>query len=145
MCGFGLAVIIATLGQPSFYTSMDLVADPTAPGYGQTNDFLATIQGVFFAGGFFGCLFTGLTGSKLGRLWSFRVAAAVGILGSGIQAGAVNQGMVGFLARRLALEDSDYVFSILLRERSLVSQPDRHSSLCRSILQRLARRIRVVL
>jgi hypothetical protein len=63
MTGYGLAVIIATLGQPTFYTSMHLVSDPTSLGYGHTSTIIATVNGVFFAGGFLGCLFAALAGS----------------------------------------------------------------------------------
>lgn len=69
MCGYGLSVIIATVGQPSFYTSMNLVSDITSPGYSHTNSSIATIKGIFFADGFFGSLFASLVGSKLCRIW----------------------------------------------------------------------------
>jgi len=93
MTGYGLAVIIATLGQPTFYTSMHLVSDPTSPGYGHTSTIIATVNGVFFAGGFLGCLFAALAGSSLGRLRGFQAAAVVGIIGSTIQTAAVNPAM----------------------------------------------------
>lgn len=94
MCGYGLAVIIATVGQPSFYTSLHLVADTTSPAYSHTNTFIATIGGVFFAGGFFGSLFASPVGSKLGRIRGLQIVSAIGILGGALQTGAANQAMV---------------------------------------------------
>ncbi|KEF53969.1 uncharacterized protein A1O9_09764 [Exophiala aquamarina CBS 119918] len=92
LSGYGLAVIIATLGQPSFYTSLNLDADPSSPGYRHTNDFIATIQGILFAGGFFGAIFAAVA-SRFGRVRGFQICASFAIAGGAIQTGARNQGM----------------------------------------------------
>ena len=92
--GFGLAVITTTLGQPTFYESLSLEADPTAPGYSHTNTIIGAVNGVFFAGGFFGTLLSGWTADKFGRLNGFRIASFLGIVGAAIQAGSVNVPMV---------------------------------------------------
>ncbi|KAH8879168.1 MFS general substrate transporter [Thozetella sp. PMI_491] len=73
---------------PSFYSSLGLETDPKAPGYGRTNNIIASAQGIFFAGGFFGSIFVALAGSWLGRIRGFQIASAVGLIGSGIQTGA---------------------------------------------------------
>ena len=101
MTGYGLAVIVSTLGQPSFYASLGLVADPTAPGYAHTNSIIATVNGIFFAGGFLGCLTAGFAGSRLGRLRGFQAAAAVGVVGSIIQTASVSPAMVCTLQKWL--------------------------------------------
>jgi hypothetical protein len=40
----------------------------------------------------------GRLGDKLGRVNGFRVAATVGIIGAGIQTGAINQAMVSLIS-----------------------------------------------
>ncbi len=92
--GYSLAVIVATLGQPTWYTSLNLEADPTAPGYSHTTTIIGAVNGVFFAAGFFGTLLSGWLDDRLGRVNSLRLAAAVGIVGAVLQTAAVNQGMV---------------------------------------------------
>ncbi|KAH0837150.1 hypothetical protein AYO21_04611 [Fonsecaea monophora] len=88
--GFALAVITTTLGQPTFYESLSLEADPTAPGYSHTNTIIGAVNGVFFAGGFFGTLFSGWTADRFGRLNGFRIAGVMGVVGAAIQTGSVN-------------------------------------------------------
>ncbi|OCT49367.1 Sugar transporter family protein [Cladophialophora carrionii] len=97
--GFGLAVITTTLGQPTFYESLSLVADPIDPDYGYTNTIIGAVNGVFFGGGFFGTLLSGWTADRFGRVNGFRIASALGIIGAAIQAGSVNVAM--YLVARL--------------------------------------------
>lgn len=92
--GYTLAVVGPTLGQPTFYESLNLVADPTAPGYGHTGDFIGIANGIFFAAGFLGTFVAGACGDYFGRVGSLRIAAAIGIIGGTIQTAAVNQAMV---------------------------------------------------
>lgn len=44
-CSYGLAVIGSTLGQPSFYKSMGLEADPTVSGYSRTAALIGAFNG----------------------------------------------------------------------------------------------------
>lgn len=44
-CSYGLAIIGSTIGQPSFYTSMGLEADATAPGYSRTAALIGAFNG----------------------------------------------------------------------------------------------------
>lgn len=93
-CGYTLAVIISTLGQPTFYSSLGLVTDPTDPGYGFTNAVISTANGIFFAGAFSGALVAGALSSKLGRIRIFQMSSIVGIIGGAIQTGAISAAMV---------------------------------------------------
>ncbi|CAK7223967.1 hypothetical protein SEUCBS140593_005414 [Sporothrix eucalyptigena] len=97
--GFGLAVIANTIGQPSFYKTMNLVEDSTAPGYSHTSTILGAANGIFFAGGFFGTLLSAWAGDRVGRVNGFRIASLTGIIGGALQSGAINVPM--FLVARL--------------------------------------------
>lgn len=92
--GYGLAVIGSTLGQPTWYSSLDLVADPTVPGYAYTRTIIGAVNGVFFGAGFLGALFSGWCGDRFGRINGFRIAAIIGVIGATLQTAAVNQAMV---------------------------------------------------
>ncbi|OQU97186.1 hypothetical protein CLAIMM_03160 [Cladophialophora immunda] len=96
--GYSLAVFAFTLGQPTFYSSLNLVASATLPGYGHTNDILGAANGVFFGTGFFGCFLAGWAGNRLGRVNGFRIAAVTGMLGGALQCGSQSQAM--FLVAR---------------------------------------------
>ncbi|TVY84029.1 Sugar transporter STL1 [Lachnellula suecica] len=91
--GYSLAVIVATVGQPTWYESLHLESNTTAPGYSHTTTIIGASNGVFFAGGTIGCILGGWLGDKLGRVGGFRAAATVGIVGAAIQTGAANQAM----------------------------------------------------
>ncbi|PMD29230.1 general substrate transporter [Hyaloscypha variabilis F] len=91
--GYSSAIIVQTVGQPSWYKSLNLESDTTAPRYSHTTTIIGASNGVFFAGGTLGCLIGGWFGDKLGRVNGFRVAATVGIIGAAIQTGATNQAM----------------------------------------------------
>lgn len=90
-------MIIATLGQPTWYSSLDLEPDPTSPDYGWTNTVISCANGLFFAAGFFGALFTGSVSTKLGRIKVFQLGAIIGIVGGIIQTAAMSAGMVRLL------------------------------------------------
>lgn len=93
-CGYTLSVIIATLGQPTWYSSLDLETDPTSPDYNWTNTVISCANGLFFAGGFVGAIFSGLVSTKIGRIGCFQVGAVTGIVGGAIQTGAISASMV---------------------------------------------------
>ncbi|KAK5189912.1 hypothetical protein LTR96_006117 [Exophiala xenobiotica] len=96
--GYGMAVIGNTLGQPTFYSTMKLVAVPTAPGYDYTGTIIGAANGTFFGAGFIGCLIAAWMVDFWGRVSTFRIAAILGIIGGAVQGGAANPGM--YLAGR---------------------------------------------
>ncbi|KAF2495020.1 major facilitator superfamily transporter sugar [Lophium mytilinum] len=96
--GYSLAVFAFTIGQPTFYTSLGLVSDPTSPGYSHTNDIIGAANGVFFGTGFFGCFLAGWAGNRFGRINGFRIAAVTGIIGGALQCGSQSPAM--FLVAR---------------------------------------------
>ncbi|KAI1624494.1 general substrate transporter [Exophiala viscosa] len=91
--GYGLAVIGNTLGQPTFYTTMHVPAVPTDPAYSHTRTLIGAANGIFFGAGFVNCLIAAWTVDALGRRSTFRLAAAIGIVGGTLQCAAVNQAM----------------------------------------------------
>ncbi|TVY36539.1 High-affinity glucose transporter [Lachnellula subtilissima] len=96
--GYSLAVFAFTIGQPTFYSSLNLEQDPTAPGYSHTNDILGAANGVFFGAGFFGCFLAGWAGNRFGRVNGFRIAAITGMIGGILQCGSQSPAM--FLVSR---------------------------------------------
>ncbi len=95
--GYALAVIGNTLGQPTFYSTMNLAMIPADPAYSHTRAIIGAANGVFFAAGFIGCLIAAWSADALGRINTFRLAAALGLVGGTLQCAAVNQAMVRYL------------------------------------------------
>lgn len=89
LTGYASSVISNTLGQPSWFAQMGLAGDDQ-----QTTDIISAANGLFYAGGFFGTLFTYYVSERWGRLMGLKVAAAWAILGGALQAGAMNIPMV---------------------------------------------------
>ncbi|CAK7205379.1 hypothetical protein SEUCBS139899_008149 [Sporothrix eucalyptigena] len=96
--GYSLAVFAFTIGQPTFYSSIGLVADSTAPGYSHTSDILGAANGVFFGTGFLGCYLAGWSGNRFGRITGFRIAAVTGAVGGALQTASQSTAM--FLVAR---------------------------------------------
>ncbi|EFX06288.1 major facilitator superfamily transporter sugar [Grosmannia clavigera kw1407] len=96
--GNSFAVFAFTIGQPTFYTSLDLESDSSAPGYSYTNDITGAANGVFFGSGFFGCFLAGWAAIRFGRVNGFRIAATTGMIGGALQCGSQSPAM--FLVAR---------------------------------------------
>lgn len=92
--GYSLAVFAFTIGQPTWYASLNLEQDSTAPGYSHTNDIIGAANGVFFGAGFLGCYIAGWAGNRFGRVNGFRIAAITGIIGGVLQCGSQSVAMV---------------------------------------------------
>lgn len=89
LTGYASSVISNTLGQPSWFTQMGLAGDDQ-----QTTNIISAANGLFYAGGFFGTIFTYGVSERWGRLMGLKVAAGWAILGGALQAGAMNIPMV---------------------------------------------------
>ncbi|KAG4433381.1 hypothetical protein IFR05_011141 [Cadophora sp. M221] len=97
--GYFSSTIATTLGQPGFYSFMNLAPDATSPGYGHTTHVIATVNGLYSAGGAVGCLLFMWLAEKFGRLRTIQLGALIAILGGALQGGAANIDM--FYAGRI--------------------------------------------
>ncbi|KAJ9628285.1 uncharacterized protein PV06_01269 [Exophiala oligosperma] len=90
--GYCLSAVATTLGQPSFYTYMNLQTDESVDK--SAYDYMVVIQGLSTslsqAGGFFGCFFNSWTADRFGRLRSFQIASLIVIVGGALTAGSIN-------------------------------------------------------
>ncbi|KAH7000570.1 general substrate transporter [Ilyonectria destructans] len=94
LTGFASSIISNTLGQPSWFTQMGLAGDDK-----KTTEIISAANGLFYAGGFFGTLFTFYFSERWGRLMRFKVAAAWAVIGGVLQTAAMNVPM--YLVSRL--------------------------------------------
>ncbi|CAK7213533.1 hypothetical protein SBRCBS47491_001832 [Sporothrix bragantina] len=91
--GYTFSIVSTTLGQPGWYTYFDLASDETSPNYAYTKRIEGAMNGLFCAGGFFGCVFIGWSSNAMGRRKSLFVALPVAIIGGALQAGAAHIAM----------------------------------------------------
>ncbi|KAJ6452943.1 arabinose-proton symporter [Mycena sanguinolenta] len=97
-CSYGMAIIGSTIGQPSFYTSLDL-APQGKPGYSRTAEFIGAFNGINCAGSAIGAAVCSWSADKFGRKRTIQFASIILIIGTAICAGSVNNGM--FMAGRI--------------------------------------------
>lgn len=90
--GYNSAIIATTLGQPSFVKYMGLDTRPNASGLE------GAMNALFYAGGFFGALFTSWFADYAGRLRTIGLACIIQVIAAALCAGSVNVGM--FIAFR---------------------------------------------
>ncbi|KAK5162298.1 hypothetical protein LTS14_000645 [Recurvomyces mirabilis] len=83
--GYASSISAALIGQPSWYAYMNLV-----PGTPHTNAILGAINGVYAAGGAFGCVFNMWSSEKLGRKRSIQVGCCISIVGAAVMTGSVD-------------------------------------------------------
>jgi MFS family permease len=88
----------STIGQPSFYASLNL-APQGEPGYSRTAEFIGAFNGVNCAGSAIGAAICSWSADKFGRKRTIQYAAIVLVIGAAICAGSVNNGM--FMAGRI--------------------------------------------
>ncbi|CAK7204028.1 hypothetical protein SEUCBS139899_006779 [Sporothrix eucalyptigena] len=91
--GYTFSIVSTTLGQPGWYAYFDLVSDETSARYAYTKRIEGAMNGLFCAGGFFGCVFIGWSSNAMGRRKSLFVALPVAIIGGALQAGAAHIAM----------------------------------------------------
>ncbi|CAK7234124.1 hypothetical protein SCUCBS95973_008828 [Sporothrix curviconia] len=91
--GYTFSIVSTTLGQPGWYAYFDLASDETSANYAYTKRIEGAMNGLFCAGGFFGCVFIGWSSNAIGRRNSLFVALPVAIVGGALQAGAAHIAM----------------------------------------------------
>jgi MFS family permease len=82
----------STIGQPSFYTSLDL-APSGEPGYSRTAGFIGGFNGINAAGSTIGCALCTYCADKFSRKRTIQGAATILCIGAILCAGAVNNAM----------------------------------------------------
>ncbi|TPX13575.1 uncharacterized protein E0L32_006046 [Thyridium curvatum] len=111
--GYNFSIISTTVGQPTWYASMGLTADPTdASLYAYSNQMIGTIFGLFSAGAIFGALFVGWVCDAYGRKQSLMLAAFINIIGGALQTGSVHVAM--FIVARMVTGFSSAMFVTLV-------------------------------
>jgi len=125
--GYAAAIIGQVIGQPQFYTYFGLAQ--SGAGVSHTETVIGkfkevssvpetrltsqgAMNGLYFAGGALGSLFSAWTGSAFGRLRTIQIACGICVLGAILMTAAVNVAM--FLASRFIVSHSsrDLHFSL---------------------------------
>jgi MFS family permease len=91
--GYGSSIIATTTGQPTFLEYFELDTRSNAA------DLLGAINGLFSAGGLFGCISCFWIPDKFGRKKAILIASFISIIGNGLAAGSVHIAM--FIIARL--------------------------------------------
>lgn len=86
--GYSAAIIGTTLAQPTFIEYFDLDTRPNATAI------FSTINGIFYAGAFFGSLCITYVGDNFGRKMSIAIPSALIFISGAILAASVNIGML---------------------------------------------------
>jgi MFS family permease len=92
--GFNSGIIGGVIGQPSWYSYFDM--DPTGS---YATSIIETSIGIYYAGGFFGCLTVNWLTNKLGRRAGIQVITAFTIIAAFIQTASIHIAM--FIVGRL--------------------------------------------
>lgn len=83
--GYASSISAALIGQPSWYDYMGLEA-----GTSYSQAILGAINGVYAAGGAFGCVFNMWSCEALGRKRSIQLGCIISIIGAGIMTGTID-------------------------------------------------------
>ncbi|PPJ55862.1 hypothetical protein CBER1_07450 [Cercospora berteroae] len=94
-CSYGLAILGSTIGQPSFFRSLNL-AQQGEPGYDRTANLFGAFNGVSSAGACLGAIFNSWSADALSRKHTIQLGAAILSIGAALCAGSVNVGMFIF-------------------------------------------------
>ncbi|KAK5092284.1 hypothetical protein LTR70_005622 [Exophiala xenobiotica] len=122
-CSYGLAIIGSTVGQPSFYASLGLEADPTAPGYARTANLIGAFNGVNAAGALVGSLGNAYLADKFSRKYTIQIGAATLIVGAALCAASINVAMF-IVARIIAGFGIGILTCVIPMYQSEVSTPE---------------------
>ncbi|KAF2816821.1 general substrate transporter [Mytilinidion resinicola] len=85
--GYAAAIIATTLGQPSFFEYMNLATAKNA------SQIIGAMNSLFYAGGFFGCVFNAWFADRFGRRIAIATACVIVCLSLALQAGSVHVAM----------------------------------------------------
>lgn len=121
-CSYGLAILGSTIGQPSFYSSLNL-APQGSPGYSRTANLIAAFNGVSSGGAALGALFNSWSANALSRKHTIQIGAAILSIGAALCAGSVNSGMFIF-ARLFAGVGIGILVTCIPMYQSEVSTPE---------------------
>ena len=105
-CSYGLAVIGSTIGQPTFYTGLNM-APPGTPGYAESANLISAYNGVNSAGAIVGAAFVAWYANWAGRKRSIQLGALVQIIGAALSAGSISPAM--FIVARLITGWFDFI------------------------------------
>ncbi|KAL4891471.1 MFS sugar transporter [Aspergillus ambiguus] len=94
-CAYSLAVLGGVIGQPSFYSSLNLAPEGT-PGYDRTAQLLGAFNGVQSAGACVGTIYNSWSANALSRKRTIQIGAIVTVISAALCAGSVNVGMFVF-------------------------------------------------
>lgn len=94
-CSYGLAILGSTIGQPSFYRSLNLAA-AGEPGYGHTANLIGAMNGLSSAGACCGAIYNAWSADALSRKHTIQIGAIILSIGAALCAGSVNVGMFLF-------------------------------------------------
>jgi hypothetical protein len=72
-CSYGLAILGSTIGQPSWYKSLNLAPAGT-PGYGRTANLIGAFNGVSSAGACIGAIYNSWSADALSRKHTIQVS-----------------------------------------------------------------------
>lgn len=85
--GYAGSIIATTLGQPSFYAYMGLDTNPDAAAL------IGAMNGLFYTGGFIGCIIIGPLANRWGRKVSIYIGLVFILISNALLAGSVNTAM----------------------------------------------------
>ena len=94
--GYASSISAALIGQPSWYAYMGLVE-----GTSYCNAILGAINGLYAAGGAFGCVFNMWCAEALGRKKSIQLGCCISIVGAALMTGSV--GIPMFIVSRFIM------------------------------------------
>ncbi|KAF9892087.1 hypothetical protein FE257_002493 [Aspergillus nanangensis] len=94
-CAYSLAVLGGIIGQPSFYTSLNL-APEGEPGYDRTAQLLGAFNGIQSAGACVGTVYNSWSANALSRKRTIQIGAVVTIVAAALCGASVNVGMFIF-------------------------------------------------
>lgn len=119
---YGLAIIGAIVGQPSFYAYFNL-ATPGEPGYRHTSNMIGALNGVNSGGAVVGAALQAWTSDYFGRRYTLFFGCVVLIIGGAICAGSVDIAMF-IVGRGVAGAGSAILTTVVPIYQAEVSTPE---------------------